>query len=258
MSDSSTDRVRGQQTGIEAGIKRVKGSSDDESHTTLAGTAKELFDILESTDMLLQTIDLDNLPNVIEVEELPDLVEFDRLSDAIVEHSPDLVFDLKNLKSVVNERELWNSIDLLEFGKAKRRLDRELEDVLGEDALAGVGGDSKGASDVKEYVSSLRSEAKGALAQQEATAKSKTVRDAVVKQHVALERIYASNKARFRTSNDRQIPRNPTAVSLLPPGPLPDSVSARLSTVPSGVPHAKMRPLPRIYGRRWRRVGSKR
>lgn len=260
MSYSSTTSEPGLlRESIEAGIDRLKSTSDEgESGTTVTGTAKELFDVLVSTDALLQTIELDKLPDVIEVAGLPELVDLERLSDVIEERNPDLAFDLSNLKEVVDERELWNSIDLLEFGKAKRTLDEELEDVLGEDALAGAGDDSEGVSDVEEYVSELRAEAKDALLQQEAREKAKFAREAVVEQRANFERLYASNKARFRESNEQGIVRNPTVVSLLPSGPVPDSVSTRLSTVPAAVRHAKIDALPRIYGRRWKRTESKR
>lgn len=244
---------------IETELKRnTPTSDDDDSGTSLTGTAKELFEVLEATDELLRTIDLDKLPDVLEEEELPNLFDFDHLADAIEEHNPDLAVHLSNLEEVVNKRELLDSIDLLEFGKSKRRLDRELEDVLGEDALSGGGGDSEAVSDLEEFVSSLRPEAAQALVQQEAMAKAEAVRDAIVELHAVFERLYISNKKRFRKADEGQTVRNPTAVSLLPSGPLPDSVSTRLSTVPSGVLHAKIKPLPRIYGRRWKRAESRR
>lgn len=241
------------QAGIKAGFDQVRSASDDvESNPSLTGTAKELFDVLESTDELLKTIDLDKLSDVVEVEELPALVDLERLSDAIKERNPDLVFDLSNLEGVVNKRELWNSVDLLEFVKAKQRLEREVEDVLGEGALAESGSESEAVADVKEFVSSLRPEATQALIQQEALAKVAVGRDALVEQHATLEQVYESNKEQFRKSERQRTARNPTAVSLHPLGPLPDSISTRVSTVLSEVPHAKIKALPRIYGRRWR------
>ncbi|AFO57706.1 hypothetical protein NJ7G_2475 [Natrinema sp. J7-2] len=41
-------------------------------------------------------------------------------------------------------------------------------------------------------------------------------------------------------------------VSSVPCGPLPDSVSTRVSTVPTTVRHAKTDVLTRIYARRWK------
>ena len=249
---------------IEAGIARVESASDDEdSGTSLTGTAKELFDVLESSDVLLQTIDLDKLPDAVVVEELPNLVDLERLSDAIKTHNPDLSFDMSHLERVVNKRALWNSIDLPEFVKAKRTLDRDLEDVLGEvyhekDALVGIGSDSKAVSDVKRFVSMLRSESGVVLIQQEATAKADAARGIIIDRHAAVERRNASIKRRAGSANEQRPSRNPTAVSLLSSWPSSNGVSTRVSTVPSDVRYAKMDTLPRIYGRRWNSAPSKR
>ncbi|QLG26048.1 hypothetical protein HUG10_00145 [Halorarum halophilum] len=232
--------------------------NEDESGASLAGPVKELFDVLVSTDALLETIDLDELPDVVEVGELPNLVDLDRLSEAVRERNPDLAFDLSHLERVVHVRELWNAVDLLEFERARRRLEEELEDLPGGGALDGVSGDSKAVSDAREFVSSLLPEAKNAVAEQEAQAKSKNVRAAVIEQHAASERLYESNKTRVRSANRQSAVRDPTKVSSLPSGPLPNSVSTRLSTVPSKVPYSKADALPRIYGHRWRKAESDR
>lgn len=237
---------------IGAGTGRSEPSSGDES--PLTGTAKELLEVLDATNALLRTIDLEKLPDAIDVEELPNLVDLERLSDAIAEHDPDLLFDLRDLERVVNSRELWNSVDLLEFGGAKRTLDRELEDVVGEDTA--LESDSEAISDVKEFADSLRPGAKQALIQQGVTASIEEAREAVVEQHANLERLYESNRRRLGSTTGRRSTRNPTAVSLHPSGPLPNGVSSRLSTVPSKVPYTENDALPRIYGRRWRTAGT--
>ncbi|MBZ6495475.1 hypothetical protein [Natrinema longum] len=53
----------------------------------------------------------------------------------------------------------------------------------------------------------------------------------------------------------KPVSNNPTAVSSVPYGPLPASVSTRVSTVPTNVRHAKVDALPRIYSRRWTTAG---
>ncbi len=260
MSDATTtldtDRL---EEMTKAGIDRMKrATGGDPSGTSSIGAAKELFDVLESTDALLETIDLDRVPDAIEVDELPSLIDLEHLSDALEEHDPDLVFDLSNLKEVIDERALWESVDLLGAARAKRRLDDELEDVLGEDASNRVGTDSKAVADAKEYVTSLRPEATKAALQQEARKKAEVVQNAVIEQHERLEEVYEANKARLTPPTRRGVTRNPTAVSLLSSDPLPDSVSTRLSTVPSAVPYAKIDALPRIHGRRWKRAVARR
>ncbi|WP_224332819.1 hypothetical protein [Haloprofundus halobius] len=241
---------------IEAGIDRVNSATDSQSELT--GTAKELFDVLVATEMLLESIDLERLRHVVDIEQLPTIVDFDRLADAIREHDPDLAFDLSNVEQVVDRRELWASVDLLGVAKAKRRLESELEDLPGSSGSFEVDSDSQAAEDAEAFVSSLRSEAREVTIQQEFTKKLEVARRAVVQQHVAFERLYASEEMRSRNPSERQRGRNPTAVSLRPSGPLADGVSTRVSTVPAAVPYSKIDALPRIYGRRWRTVKAER
>ena len=75
---------------------------------------------------------------------------------------------------------------------------------------------------------------------------------AVLERHAALEDVYEANKERVATAKTRAAARGPTHVSLLPRGPLPDSVSTRVSTVPSKVLHSNADGVARIFGRRWR------
>lgn len=251
---SSSPDPPGLREKIEAGIDRVSPTSDEPTGQSLTDAASELLDVFEQIDALLRTIDLDQLPDAVDFDALPDLVDFERIMDAIRERDPDVGLDLSNLEGVVDTRELWNLVDLLEFAKTKQRLDRELEDVVGDDAK--VGADSEAAADVKAFASSLGSEAKQPLVQQEAKAAVEVARDAVVEQHATIARVYTSNKERFGKSRGAE--RNSTSVSLLPAGPLPDSVSTRLSTIPSRIPYTEIDPIHRIYGRRWKEAGSKR
>ena len=253
LSDSNPQQER-----PETSKDRDRSPTDGESDTTLTGTAKELLDVLVATDVLLEAIDLDKLPEIVDVGELRTVVDLDRLSDAIRERDPDLAFDLSHLERVVDRRELWNALDVLEFANAKRTLDRELEDVVDAGASIEVGTDSKAVADARAFVSSLRDEAKDALVQQEVRDRMEPLRGAVVEAHADAERIYASNRARFGTADERSVAGNATAVSLLPSGPLPNGVSTRLSTVREEVPYSVTDALPRIYGRRWRRIKSAR
>ncbi|WP_232702442.1 hypothetical protein [Halobacterium wangiae] len=232
--------------------------SDGESGTRLTGMEKELFEVLVVSDALLETVGLDGVSESVDTGKLLERVDVDHLADAIEERNPDLAFDLSDLETVIDRRELLNSIDLLEFAKAKRQLDVELEDVAGEGGLAGVGSNSKASADIAAFVSSLRSEAPETLLEQETTAKARAVQEKVVEGHEELEERYEANKQRFSSDNEQRAPGNPTAVSLLSSGPLPDSVSTRLSTVPSRVLYSKAEPIPRVYSRRWARGRPKR
>lgn len=154
---SSSPDPPGLEESIEVGINRVSRASDDgDAGHSLTEAVSELLDVPEQTDALLETIDLDELPDAIDLDALPDLVDFEHLLDAIRDRDADAVLDLSNLDGVVDRRKLWNLVDLLEFAKAKQRLDRELEDVVVEDAQ--VGGDSEAAADVEAFASSLGDE----------------------------------------------------------------------------------------------------
>lgn len=238
-----------------SGRDHATPSSDRGLGASLNGTAKELFDVLVATDLLLESVDLERWRQVVDVAELPNLVDLDRLADAIGERNPDLAFDLGQLERVVDRRELWNSIDLREFVSEKKRLDRELDSVLDEWTSSVPSSDSGAGAvaDARAFVSSLRDEAPEVLVQQEATDKLSAAREEVVEGHAALERRYLSNRKRSENARGRSTTGASSSVSLLPSGPLPDSVSTRLSTVPVEVPYAKIDALPRIYGRRWRR-----
>lgn len=248
----------GAGSGNRPSIDEESESSLTDTAAALADTAAELFDVLVATDVLLETIDLENLPEIVDIGELPTLVDLGLLSAAIRERDPDLVFDLSLLERVIDRRELWNSIDVLGFVNAKRTLDRELEDVLGEDSAAadGIWTDSKAAADAEAFVSSLRVEGRDVLVQQQARERLEVLREGVIDAHAAVERVYASNRKRFGTATGRSGTRRSTAVSLLPSSPLPDSASTRFSAVPRDLPYSRIDALPRIYGSRWRRDGS--
>lgn len=155
---------------IVAGIARAKPAADGaDANASPSETATELLEVLTSTDAWLRTIDLDRVPDVIDAGELPGLVDLGKLGDAIAERDADLLFDLSDLRRVVNTRELWNAVDLREFVRAKRRLERDVAEVLGGNPEIGAGGDSEAVADVKAFAASLRPDATQAVIQQEAT-----------------------------------------------------------------------------------------
>lgn len=243
---------------VDDGIDRlVHAFGDDESGTSLTGIQKELYEVLVASDALLETVDLDSVPESVDPERLLEAVDFERLAHAIRERDPDLAFDLSDLERIVDARTLLDSIDVLEFAKAKRTLGNELEDVFGADGLPGIDGDSQAGAEVTEFLSTLRREARDTAIRQEARAKAETAQAAVLEGHEAIKERYEANRRRFSDADDQRKGRNPTAVSLRSPGPLPDSVSTRLSTVRSRALHSKTDPLTRVYGRRWTEARSR-
>ncbi|WP_339102261.1 hypothetical protein [Haloterrigena salinisoli] len=237
---------------IKAGTARlVRETADDESSDSLSATAAELWDVLEEVDDLLGTIDLENLPDVIEASALSDLLDRDELPAAIREGDPDRALDLSTIRRAVNLRELWNTVDLVDFRRELRQLEAELEDVVGPDLLDSSG-DSEAAAEVRSFVDEVKPDATDAALQQQAKAAAKAARRGVLEGHSKFETLYESTGRDTGYAGRRPVSNNPTAVSSVPYGPLPAGVSARVSTVPRNVRGAKVDALPRIYGRRWK------
>lgn len=261
MSDA-TPRTQTETDGtpkrIEAAADRLarvleQGITDDERSETVA----ELRDVIEEAGQLLETIDLESLPEAIDFDKLPELVDVGQLPTAIKEGDPDAALDLHTIHHAIRLRKLWNSIDLVEFAKEKAQLEDELANVVGEDALSGAG-NSEAAKEVQRFVDRSRSEGKNAAMQQQAQKGVSEARRRLVATHSDAEDRYQENQRGPGYVGRRAVSRNPTAVSLVPRGPIPDSSSTRFSSVPTNVRGAKIDALPRIYGRRWKSIGRDR
>ncbi|WP_254531639.1 hypothetical protein [Natrinema gelatinilyticum] len=232
-------------TGIERLLRELETSASDE---TLAATVAELLDVVLAVDDLLETIDFETLPDTVEMSALPALVEFDAFPDAIRERNPDPALDLGRLEDVITLRELWNTIDVVDFQRELRQLKRELEDIVGPNAFESPD-DSEAVSDVKNYIEAIKPDATNAVFQQEAKKSAKVARNGLLEAHSEFDDLYESTR---RGHGRQPVSNNPTAVTTVPAGPLPAGVSTRVSTVPTNVRQAKVDALRRIYGRRWR------
>lgn len=237
---------------VKAGTERLLQEAEtDAPDETLSSKAKELWDVVEEVEDLLETIDLEKLPDTVEVSALPDLLDLEELPNAIRENDPDLALDLSTLRHAVKLRELWNTVDLVDFGREMRQLKAELEDVVGPDALES-NGDSEAAAEVTKFVDEVKGDATNVAFQQETKERIDAARNAVVEGHSKFEELYESNLRGSGYAGRRPVSNNPTAVSSVPHGPLPASVSTRVSTVPTNVRYAKLDASPRIYSRRWK------
>ncbi|MFC7213760.1 hypothetical protein ACFQO4_06655 [Saliphagus sp. GCM10025334] len=240
-----SERVLGGTTGLFQAIER------DASDERVSSLAKELWEITDAAEGLLETVDLERLPDAVDADDLPDLIDVENLPKAIRDRDASEGIDLSELHHAIKLRELWNTVDLVDFRQASRRLRAEIEDVVGPDRLsAASNGDSRAAADLEAFGDEIRAEAPNVALQQQAKKRMKQARRGVVEGHAALEEVYTRNRSK-PSRKRREGPRNPTAVSLLPGGPLPDSASVRYSSVPPAVRGAAIDPLPRIYGRRW-------
>ena len=253
-SPSAVDQLSDQ---LKAGTERLLRETAGESDDSLSATAAELWDVLEEIDDLLGTIDLEKLPDVVDLSALPDFVELDDLPEAIREKDPDRMLDLGTIRHAIDLHELWNTVDLVDFGRELRQLKAELEDVVDPDLLDSSG-DSETAADVRAFVDDVKPEATNAALQQQAKTAAKTARKGVIEGHSKFETLYESTGRGTGYEGRRPVSKNPTAVSSVPYGPLSAGISTRVSTVPRNVRGAKVDALPRIYGRRWRRGAPKR
>lgn len=250
------------ETGSDGTSKRIEIAADrlldaierEDPDSDLSETASELRDIVEEAGRLLETVDLESLPDAVDLEELPKLIDVERLPTAIRERDLDAALDLHTIRHAIRLRELWNSVDLVEFAETKERFEDELADVVGEDAMGGTG-DSEAVAEVRRFAAEVRPKAKNAAIQQQAQKGVDKGRKGVIAAHAAFEDLYEANHPRTGYAGRRPVSRNPTAVSLVPAGPVPDGASTKFSSVPSNVRQATIDALPRIYGRRWRSVG---
>ncbi|WP_312911292.1 hypothetical protein [Natronosalvus caseinilyticus] len=247
-----SERVLEGTTGLFQAIER---DAPDERVSSLA---KELWEITDAAEGLLETVDLERLPDVVDADALPDLIDVENLPNAIRNRDASEGLDLGKLRRAIELREFWNTVDLVDFREASHRLKAEIEDVIDSDGSSeSLNGDSEAAADLEAFGDEIRAEAPNVALQQQAKKRMKQARRGVLEGHAALEEVYAGNRSK-PSRRRRGGPRNPTAVSLLSGGPLPDSASVRYSSVPTAVRGAAIDPLPRIYGRRWRaRSGSR-
>ncbi|MFP9191628.1 hypothetical protein [Natronosalvus vescus] len=233
-------------------LRAIERDAPDERVSDLA---RELWEITDAADDLLETVNLGQLADSVHTDALSDLVKIDGIPRAIRDRDADAAFDLRDIRRAVELRELWNAVDLLEFRTASRRLAAEIEDVIGTDRLSGaVDSDSEAAADLEAFGDEIQAEAPNVALQQQAKKRMKLARRGVLEGHAALEEMYAENRRSPTAGSRRGLPRNPTAVSLHPTGPLPDSASTRYSSVPPVVRGAEIDPLPRVYGRRWAKM----
>ncbi|MFU8868991.1 hypothetical protein [Natronococcus sp.] len=229
----------------------LRSVAEDATDETLATTAAELWDVVTEFEDVIETVDLERLPDAVDGAALPDVLDLERLPDAVRDRDPKLALDLDALRRAIELRELWNTVDLVDFGRESEELRAELEDVLGPDAFESDD-DSETAEELEEFTEEVKGEATNAAFQQEVRERLEPAREAVIDAHSTFEELYESHQRGSGYEGRRPTSNNPTAVSSMPVGPLPASVSTRVSTVPTDVRHAKVEAFPRVYGRRWR------
>lgn len=253
---SPLDQLEELLPGIADALERLKTAivenSDDEE---VIETAEEVWEILDEAEDVLDTLDLEEVPDVINVEELHEAIEAEEVPEAIADGEAREAIDLSGLKEAIEFRELWGAADISELRKEKAELEDEIDDVTdegeeGEDdglldtgGVIGTGGGAHTQFDAEDRQEKIQSLIEKAV---------EKFRAMLLETHDKLRVLYELNQEKLGGSDSL----NPTAVSTMPDGPVPDSASTRASTVPSQVRHTRTDNPRRIYGRRFENAGA--
>jgi hypothetical protein len=253
MGETRTD---GQRT-LERVEERVPDVIDDAERLKSAVTdgtddgrvldlVEEIWDVVEEIEDVLATVDMRELPDAIDSERLLEGIDVEMLSRKLAAGDSIEATDLIGLRDSIELRELWEAVDLHRLFKELRELKREVADLTGdEDERSEVGEENESSllemdspvDDIQGTIESLVEET------------AEAVRPAIFDAHDALRTLYELNQQTF--GNGSRTSQNPTAFSTLPRGPVPTSVSTRVSTVPRRVRYSRVNNPQRIYGRRF-------
>jgi hypothetical protein len=232
-------------------IMIVENSDDEE----VIETAEEIWDIIDQAENVLETIDFEELPDTINIEELPEAIDMEKVPEAIADGDAREAIDLSALKDGLELRELWEAVDLTELRRQKQELDDEVEDVTGEegdedgdglldmDGMMGMGGGAHMQFDIEDLQEKI---------QEMITKAVKKFRAMLIETHDKVRLLWEFNQQKMGGKESL----NPTAVRTMPKGPLPDSASTRVSTVPSQVKYSRAKNPRRIYGRRFNNANT--
>ena len=221
---------------------------DDEDGADVVELAEDLWEVLDELEDLLATLDLEELPEAIDVEDLPDAVDVEDLPEALFDED-EAAIELGGVREAVELRELWDAVDLTQFLQEKRQLESAIDDV-GEDE---DGEDDDLFENVvdADVGGAVESTARQAVIEEKILSAVEKFRSALLSTHDGLRKVYEKNQEKLGNSGGQPNSLNPTAASTMPPGPIPDSVSTRASTVPTEVRYSRVDNPRRIYGRRF-------
>ncbi len=278
MSDEfDLDRLASLSEEVGEAVTAVKRAIvDDADGVELFELAKDLWEVLEEVGELLETIDLTEIPDAIDFEKLPDAVEVDDVPEGLLDEDESAI-ELTNVREAVNLRELWDAVDLTELVQEKRELDAAVDDVTDDDGedddddgLIGDDDDDGWLDDDEDEADEeddgmfqnvvdtgdgakmqFESEARQAYLEEKILEAVEKFREALLTAHEKMRKLYHANQEKLGNPGRQPDSLNPTATSTMPPGPIPDSVSARTSTVPSQVRYSRVENPRRIYGRRF-------
>lgn len=235
---------------VVAEFKRAVAEGEEGDVLDLAGDVWELLDEIED---VLGTVDVAALPDTIDAEELPDTVDLAELPAGLLDEDETAV-DLTELQDAVDMRALWEAVDLLELREEKQELEAAADEVTddfgdGDDGEEGEDDDlfENVVGTAEDAAGEVKSELRQAALEEKIEAAVREFREALLATHGFLRDVYEANQEKLGQPDSL----NPSAYSSMPPGPVPDSVSTRASTVPSQVKYSRVDAPKRIYGRRF-------
>lgn len=253
-------------------LKRAIVEDDDQND--LIELAEDLWDVLDETRDVLETIDFEEVPEAIDLEELGENVDVEDIPEGLLDED-ETAIELSTVREAVNLRELWDAVDLMDLREEKQQLESEIDDVTGDEGddegeglLGGEddGGllgddeddeDDGGLLDTDNVIGTegahvqFDAEARQAFLEDKIQTAVEKFRSVLLSTHDKLHRLYELNQQKLGQPGRQPDSLNPTAYSSLPPGPVPDSASTRRSTVPAQVKYSKVENPRRIYGRRF-------
>ncbi|MFC4550929.1 MULTISPECIES: hypothetical protein [Halorussus] len=245
---------------------RERVGDEDRSVAEAGEHLRDLWDVADEVEDLLQTVDLSDLPEAIDVSELPSAVEAGEVPDAVANGDPGDAVRFRKLLKVVNLTELWDATDVRAFWKQKRELEAELSESFdGEDTGESgntevAGDDDDGWLDADRDWSIPETDGPGDFDPEsmENAVQSKMMdgveefRESLLAAHEKLKALREENRDRMAAQDRSTHSRNPTAHSTVPGGDRPAVGStARHSTVPRETRYSTAPNKKRVYGDRF-------
>ena len=236
---------------------------DEESFEEAAEYVRDLWEVADEAEDVVQTVDLSDLPEAVEPGNLHEVIETGELPDAVSSGDPGDAVKLRKLLKVVKLTELWDATDVRAFWKQKREFEDELDDLVGDDE--GESDDADGAGEDDSLGPSVDWTDDGADGlpdydpeSLENAVQSKMMdgveefRAALLDAHEKLKALREENRERMSSQDTGVNSRNPTAHSTVPSGSRPDVGHAtRHSTVPRETRYSTAPNKRRIYGDRF-------
>lgn len=244
-------------------LKFKEAIVEGDSESDIVELAEDLWKVLDEVEDVLNTIDFEEIPEAIDVDELPETVDVEDVPAGILDEDESAI-ELTSVKEAINLRELWDAVDLTDLYQEKQELEEKMDsatDSMGdEDGLMNT--DIMSDDDEDGMFEDVVDMGEGAHVQFDAETRQafieEKIKDAVEKfrvmlltTHEKLEKLYHANQKKLGQPDRQPKSLNPTAISTLPSGPVPETASLSTSTVPSQVKYSRIANPRRIYAHRF-------